>query len=81
MQDRDRQAKNVQEQESGLHRAELKESNLRNEVQQRQHLEEKIGHQKKEVASSTSEMKVSIRCSSQIALIFSIRAGSRLQRR
>jgi hypothetical protein len=58
MQDRDRMFKNLQEQEAELHRLELKESNLRNEVQQREYLEENIGHHKKEINSSTTEMKV-----------------------
>jgi hypothetical protein len=79
MQDRDRQAKNVQEQEGGLHRSELKESNLRNEVQQRQHLEEKIGHHKKEIASSTAEMKVSVYTLLAKYLVLIIRVGRRLQ--
>jgi septal ring factor EnvC (AmiA/AmiB activator) len=60
VQDRDRQVKNVQELEAELHRSELSESNLRNEVQQRQHLEENITHHRKDIASSTAELKVSM---------------------
>jgi hypothetical protein len=79
MQERDRHARALQDRENELSEAKLKASDLRNQVQQRTHLEESVGHYKKQIASSTAELKVSLCTTSMVALSLTQSTGNRWQ--
>jgi DNA repair protein RAD50 len=57
-QERERQLQGISSHEKDLHAMQLNESKLRNDLREREHLEERIGHYKKEIASCSAKSKV-----------------------
>lgn len=57
-QERERQNQAISSHEKELHAMQLNESKLRNDINERQNLEERIGYYKKEIASCAAKSKV-----------------------
>jgi hypothetical protein len=57
-QERDRQSQAISSNEKELHAMQLNESRLRNEIREREHLEERIDHHKKDIATCVAKSKV-----------------------